>query len=236
MFQQLPESNAVLQPRLGGSVVSTVGHGVVIAAIVALTATHEVPQVFQPTERPVYVAPPAPPQDIVTPAPQSANAPVSSVPEPRTTTVVAVPIEIPLGIPTPDFSVPVHNDVRIGGTSDRGTAVGGVPTGSGSAGSGDATWLADQVERPVVLLPGSPTPVFPTQLSSAGVTGGVMAEFVVDTLGRIEPNSIRLLTVDHPQFGASVRTVLPRLKFIPAEVQGRKVRQLVRLPFRFDLH
>ena len=30
--------------------------------------------------------------------------------------------------------------------------------------------------------------------------------------------------------------VMPRLRFMPAEARGHKVRQLVRLPFRFDVN
>lgn len=236
MFQQLLESHAVLQPRLGGSAISTLGHAVVIAVVVALTATNGTVKVVLPTERPIYIAPQAPPPKIATPAPVASNAPVTSVASPSAAVRVAIPIDIPLGIPAPDLSLRISDDVLIGGTGSPSVSTDGSLAGSGSSPSGDATWLADQVERPVLLLPGSPTPVFPSLLSSAGVTGGVMAEFVVDTLGRIELTSVRFLTVDHEQFGEAVRIVLPRLKFIPAEVQGRKVRQLVRLPFRFDLH
>ncbi len=61
----------------------------------------------------------------------------------------------------------------------------------------------------------------------------VLVEFVVDTLGRVEPTSVRVVESDHPYFSDAVLRALPVYRFLPAEVQGRRVRQLVRLPFRF---
>ena len=64
----------------------------------------------------------------------------------------------------------------------------------------------------------------------------MIVEFVVDTLGAVEAGSLQMLQSDHEQFSAAVGRVVPTLRFLPAEVKGRKVRQRVRLPFRFDLH
>ena len=64
----------------------------------------------------------------------------------------------------------------------------------------------------------------------------MLVEFVVDTLGRVEPGSLQVLQSEHELFTSSVREVAPRLRFMAAEARGRKVRQLVRLPFRFDLN
>ena len=108
--------------------------------------------------------------------------------------------------------------------------------GSGAiVGEGNA-WLADQVDKPVLMMTGVAMPTYPAMLRSAGVAGAVLVEFVVDTLGRVEPGSLHVLQSDHDLFAASVREVVPRLRFMAAEARGRKVRQLVRLPFRFDLN
>ena len=39
----------------------------------------------------------------------------------------------------------------------------------------------------------------------------------------------------HQLFEDAVREALPRIRFIPAEVGGKKVRQLVQMPFVFTL-
>ena len=59
---------------------------------------------------------------------------------------------------------------------------------------------------------------------------------VVDTLGRVESGSPRVLSTEHEQFAASVRAILPKYRFLAAEAGGHRVRQLVRLPFRFSLN
>ena len=72
------------------------------------------------------------------------------------------------------------------------------------------------------MIPGGAVPAYPALLRSAGVAGAVLVEFVVDTLGRVEPGSLRLVHADHELFAASVRDVAPRLRFLPAEAQGRQ--------------
>jgi TonB family protein len=90
-----------------------------------------------------------------------------------------------------------------------------------------------QVERQAALLPDSPTPVYPAALRAAKTSGVVIAQFTVDESGMVEPNSFKVLNSTQPLFVAAVRDVLPRLRFSPAEVQGRRVRQIVQMPFNF---
>ena len=80
-----------------------------------------------------------------------------------------------------------------------------------------------------------PRPQYPEGLRRFALAGTVRALFVVDTLGRVEPESVRLLTVSHPLFGAAVRATLPRMRFEPARVGGRAVRQLVEFPVVFTI-
>ena len=61
------------------------------------------------------------------------------------------------------------------------------------------------------------------------------AEFVVDTSGRVEPGSIRVLRTSHPLFAQAVERVLPLARFVPAEAGSRRVRQLVQQPFAFAM-
>lgn len=235
MFQQLPESNAVVRPRFGGSVVSVVGHATAIAVLVVLTAT--TPTATPETiERSIYFTPPAPPsvQPVSTLAPTASSSAAASCLPACASAVSLVRLEIPIGIPAIDFTRPaMGGEPTFGHSALRGVGD-GIPAGT-FVDTGES-WSAEQVDRPVLLRPGAPAPLFPEALRSAGVSGSVLAEFVVDTLGRIEPASVQMLSIDHDQFGAAVRAVLPKLRFLPAERQGRKVRQLVRLPFRFDLH
>jgi periplasmic protein TonB len=45
-----------------------------------------------------------------------------------------------------------------------------------------------------------------------------------------------VLRASHDAFGQAVRTALPRMRFLPAEIGGRKVRMLVQQPFAFALN
>ncbi len=78
-------------------------------------------------------------------------------------------------------------------------------------------------------------PVYPAALQAAGVTGQVVAQFVVDTSGLADLGTFRVLSSDDPQFTAAVRAALPRMRFTSARVDGRKVRQLLTQPFQFSI-
>ena len=97
------------------------------------------------------------------------------------------------------------------------------------------TYFEFQVEKPVVPAPGSTSPRYPDMLRQAGVEGEVLAQFVVDTTGRAEPATLKILKSSHDLFIQSVKNALPQMKFIPAEVGGRKVKQLVQQPFSFSI-
>ena len=72
-------------------------------------------------------------------------------------------------------------------------------------------------------------------LRQAGVEGEVLAQFVVDTTGSAENGSLKILKSSHDLFVQSVKNALPHMRFIPAEVGGRKVKQLVQQPFTFSI-
>ena len=94
---------------------------------------------------------------------------------------------------------------------------------------------AEQVEKQVAFIAGNAPPRYPEALRQAGIEGRVMAEFVVNEQGRTEEASIRFVQPDNDLFEDAVRVALRRMRFIPAEVGGRKVRQLVEMPFVFTL-
>ena len=48
-------------------------------------------------------------------------------------------------------------------------------------------------------------------------------------------SQFKVLKSTHDMFTNSVKAVLPNMKFYPAEVGGRKVKQLVQMPFQFNL-
>jgi TonB family protein len=92
-----------------------------------------------------------------------------------------------------------------------------------------------QVEKQVTTMPGSPQPTYPAELKQAKVEGEVLAQFVVDTSGRAIVSTFKVLKSDHQLFTDAVKNVLPDMRFTPAEIGGRKVKQLIQQPFTFAL-
>lgn len=99
----------------------------------------------------------------------------------------------------------------------------------------DSALRAFQVDTVAEPIPETLAPRYPRELRSREVRGSVVAEFVVDTAGRVEPGTFRVITSDDPAFTTSVRELLPRARFLPAINEGRLVRQTVRQTFVFDL-
>ena len=79
------------------------------------------------------------------------------------------------------------------------------------------------------------SPEYPDELRRSRMPGLVIAEFVVDTGGRVEPATLGVVTSSHRLFTAAVDSALSTAVFRPAVLAGRHVRQLVQLPVYFHL-
>ncbi|HWZ60899.1 MAG TPA: TonB family protein [Gemmatimonadaceae bacterium] len=92
-----------------------------------------------------------------------------------------------------------------------------------------------QVEKPVLARPGNPHAQFPDEMRSRGKGGEVIVQYVVDTLGRVDVNSVEVIKSTDNSFTRSVKSVLAEMRFFPAETAGHRVRQMVQQSFRFAL-
>jgi TonB family protein len=72
-------------------------------------------------------------------------------------------------------------------------------------------------------------------LEQARASGAVIVQFVVDTSGRVDLSTVRILEASNDLFAASVREVLPQWRFRPASAGERAVNQLVQLPLLFRM-
>jgi TonB family protein len=97
------------------------------------------------------------------------------------------------------------------------------------------TYFEFQVEKPVQPLPGNPAPRYPDALRQANIEGNVIAQFIMDTLGHPNMETFKVLKSTDPLFTETVRSSLPNMRFSPALVGGRPVKQLVQMPFMFSL-
>src|SRR5919112_5631058 len=234
MFNNLLESKAKKQRSLGGTIFSVILHTGIIAGAVYATA-HATIEAEKPKEEKVEFVemkkdePPPPKNEPPPPPPPDvAVAP----PPPKGFQVLTAPVEIPDVIPEVDLSKKVTDENDFSGKGVAGGTSKGVEGGKAVVQS-DQPYFEFQVEKPVVPAPGSTQPRYPDMLRQAGVEGEVLAQFVVDTTGRAEAGSLKILKSSHDLFIQSVRNALPQMRFIPAEVGGRKVKQLVQQPFSF---
>jgi len=231
VFNRLPESNARRQRRLGGLALSTGAHLFFIALAVRATGLRAAPSLKPETLTPLYIAPPEPTPPPPAPRRLIADPGMATVPkQPALPTIVTpdVPNTIPDIGSMSSLLEPAFDSGRVSATGQPGGS-------SPNVADGGAPLRADVVEKAVVALPGTATPHYPTMLQRAGLEGDVRAQFVVDTLGRVENGSVRILDATHDQFSAAVRDALGRARFKPAEAGGHKVRQLVEQTFTFRI-
>jgi len=230
MLDTLLESRALTERTMAGSAFSFVAHCAIITAAVFATRQVVMPPPEATSETLNYVLPPEKPP---LPAPQ---APLPAEPHvPRGFQIPLAPVEIPNVLPPIDLSKPVTDPRNYTGHGVEGGTADGDSTLKTPIRDLSATLYEFQVEKPAALIPGVATPVYPELLKSAGIEGKVLVAFVVDTTGRAEMSSLKIMQSDHPLFTEAVRVALPRMRFLPAEAGGKKVRQFAQMPFVFSL-
>lgn len=235
MFDNLIESRASKQKRAGGTFLSVVVHAVLISAAVIGTL-HASQGLEKPkAEKVEFVTvkkdEPPPPKEQPKPPPDV----VMKAPPPKGFQVLTAPIKIPDVLPDIDLSKKVTNEEDFTGKGVAGGIAKGVVGGTPTPANDNQTYYEYQVEKQVSPLPGNPAPRYPDMLRSANVEGEVLAQFVVDTTGRADMREFKVLKSTHDLFTNAVKAALPNMKFYPAEVGGKKVKQLVQMPFQFSL-
>jgi protein TonB len=231
MFTQLVESKPARKRSSTGTAVSFVAHYGLILVVIYTSAEaadvdsrpreekiiFEALKKTEPSEKP-----PSEPELIVAPAP------------PKTVPVLTAPIEIPNTLPEIDLRNAPTDPTAYSGKRNPGFS-GGTQTEAEPAPRADKDYFASEVEKPVVQAPNSAAPAYPDVLRQAGVEGEALVSFVVDTLGRVDLATFKVIHTTHDLFAAAVKNALPRMRFIPAETSRGRVRQLVQQPFSFAI-
>jgi len=237
MFNNLLESKPKKQRSTGGLVFSGILH-----ALLGVGAVYGTLQAKEKFDKPkaekvdfvdVKKKEPPPPKEEPKPIPKQI---VVAPPPPKGFQVLTAPIKVPDVLPDIDLSKKVTDEADFSGKGVQGGIGKGVEGGKGPVPQGDQPYFDFQVEKPVVMAPGAAGPTYPDMLRSAGIEGTVLAQFVVDTTGRAEMNTFKVLKTDNDLFSNAVKNALQRMRFLPAEVGGRKVKQLVQQPFQFSLN
>ena len=234
MLNVLPESRRVRRRGTTSGVISAAVHvGIIAAVAYASGAEPPRPPADPGREREVvYRNEPKPAEPRRTePRPSAPTAPASpTVPQPAGPVAVP-PIEVPPSLP------PIGDPLGELVTRDSArVSVNGGGPGDDSRGAGaDSPLPNEYADKPALGVEGNPTPRYPDLLRAAGVRGSVVMRFVIDTTGRVAARTVEARHSDDELFTAAVRAVLPRMRFLPAEANGRKVPVLVEQRFEFRL-
>ena len=219
MFETLLESRDQHHRPVGQTVTSVAVHAVII-----LIAVREV--------RVAPDAPPAPPDTsmifIATPRvapPDPRGAASTAVARADAPAPMVVPvIEIPRNLPAITLSrEPFDPSAFTGHVAGPGLAHGSTPRVDSSGLRGVVVTSAEADEPPRLLAAGPLGP--PAGLE--GVPGRVVLSFIVDTLGRAEPASVRVVSSTSPAFDRPAREMVSGSRFAPGRNGGRPVRVLV---------
>jgi len=235
MFDNLIETKAKKEKSAGGTILSITMHVVVIAMAVYVTGRNVAEAIEEARDEKVdfvEVKKETPPDEPPPPPPPDA---VVAPPPPKGFQVLTAPVNIPDVLPEIDLSKRVTNEADFSGKGVAGGTSTGVVGGVPQPIQSDQAYFEFQVEKQASSAPGSPGPSYPEMLKSAQIEGEVLASFVVDTTGRADVRTFKVLKSTHQQFTDAVRRALPQMRFLPAEVGGRKVKQLVQQPFTFAI-
>ena len=172
-----------------------------------------------------FIVPPPP----VTPRLRTAESSEEGLAGPMTVAIprFSVPDFRHIDIPQPSTTLALTDDWR----PSESILARSRPGVAGSTG----VYTDAAVDRVVIPRPGNGSPAYPRALRAAALEGDVRVRFVVDTSGSVEPGSLTILASSHELFANAVRQWLPRTHYQPAEVAGRRVRQLVEQRVSFTL-
>jgi len=96
---------------------------------------------------------------------------------------------------------------------------------------GDVYALDNLDERP--HLTSGPTLSYPAPLLLSHVSGRVVVEAVVDTTGRVQEGTVRVVESTDARFNQAAKDYVQAARFTPGRVAGRAVRVRLQMPVEF---
>jgi len=108
------------------------------------------------------------------------------------------------------------------------------PGGNGGARADDQVYSEATVDEPAEIVSAPPLE-YPPALRHAGLQGRVTVQAVIDTLGRAEPASLKVIARPNTAFDESARAYVLHAVFRPARVKGRAVRVLINVPVDYRI-
>lgn len=222
MFDNLIESKKKRQQSPAQAAASVIFHMVLIVGAVKVTAGAAESVIKRNSDTTMtFIEPPKPP-----PPPPNQPPPdqvVAANPPPQGFQTVVPPEAIPTTIPPVNLNQ--HFDARdFTGKGVEGGIAAGVVGGTGPV-TGQTYLEAQLDDPPVMVVQGALR--YPPALQSAGITGNVMVQFIVDTSGHPIESSFKVLKSTLPAFEPAAREAALKSVFRPGKLHGQAVMVLV---------
>jgi len=90
------------------------------------------------------------------------------------------------------------------------------------------------VEHPARRADQHAKPVYPESLRETGLRGSVRLQFIVDTSGKADTTTIKVLSSSDPEMARAAREFLVNAAYTPAMIKDRPVAQLVEENYDFE--
>jgi periplasmic protein TonB len=239
VFENLIESGRKPKVSLGQQVLSFALHaGIIFGAIKATQGAAEAIKEIKVDTTMVFLKPPEAPPPPPTPPPEQVV--VSANPPPQGFQVVTPPDNIPTEIP------PVNLNERFDpkdftGKGVEGGIAAGVVGGTGPVIEGEVFLAAEVDEQPQLTnaqaCVNALTAAYPPVMKSAGIPGKVSMQFVVNTDGKVDPASVKIMSSSHKAFEEPAKQVITssNCTFKSGTSRGQPVRVLVQQGVSFKL-
>jgi protein TonB len=206
----------------GGGAASFAIHSALIAAVVyASLNVNSLEQVGRLiVDLPAFqqTAPPPPPAVATVVAPPAAFS------------TIAIPTDIPTVLPPP--STVAFDPTRFTGIGVEAASPWSRDTATHPTVRRESVYAIDVLEELPERI-GGDEPRYPELLRKAGIGGQVRVEFVIDTAGRVENGSVRILASTHELFSAAARAAVSTWLFRPGRIAEAAVRSRVQVPLGF---
>ena len=99
--------------------------------------------------------------------------------------------------------------------------------------AGDVYGEAEVQERP--RLTSGPALTYPAPLLFSRISGRVIIDAVIDTTGRVEDGTVRVLESTDARFNQAAKDYVRAARFTPGRIAGRAVRVRFEMPVEFKL-
>jgi TonB family protein len=225
MLTRLPETGAARERRWGSIVPSVVLHvGVITAAVFAQAGGVEAPKPSFHVDTLVFQSPVLPDRPVGSAGTGGGGSSVKQLPP----------------LPSPNFdatTIPETTAPTIWPSSSDSAGLDGLLTDGlpGTPASTPGSVIGEAAADEPVRVRVESVPRYPATLRAIGAEGAVEMEFVVDTTGRVDPATPRVISSPDERFTAAVRSSLRDARFVPGRYHGHAVRTLVRRAYHFEL-